>query len=241
MELDKEELAQFNGRSGQPAYVAVDDKIYDVTSSRLWKNGIHMKRHAAGLDLTTELAAAPHGPEVLERFELKGHLKTEGDAEKAPLPQWILNILEKYPFLQRHPHPMVVHFPMAFFITASLFLAWYYLLQPLPSLLDAIFYMHILGTLSLPFALVTGWISWLANYFGKRIGLIIRKIVLSFVLLVLDIIVLIALVKDTTVLANPQGLNLVYPIFIFCYLPIASLIGEHGGRLVFPIHKKKTT
>jgi len=48
--------------------VGYGDKIYDVTASRLWKNGLHAGRHAAWHDLTGELAGAPHSDEVLKRF-----------------------------------------------------------------------------------------------------------------------------------------------------------------------------
>lgn len=45
---------------------------YDVSESRLWKGGIHMKRHHAGEDLTEAIKDAPHGPEVLERVTKTG-------------------------------------------------------------------------------------------------------------------------------------------------------------------------
>lgn len=43
-------------------------KIYDVTRSRLWREGRHAKRHDAWDDLTESLAGAPHGPEVFKPF-----------------------------------------------------------------------------------------------------------------------------------------------------------------------------
>jgi len=90
--------------------------------------------------------------------------------------------------------------------------------------------------MSLPVAIATGWLSWQVNYFGKPNGLIIRKIVLSLILLILDVIVLIALAISPAVLATPTGAGIVIPIFIIAYLPITSIIGQHGGALVFPVH-----
>lgn len=53
--------------------VGYQGRIYDVTSSRLWRNGRHARLHDAWLDQTTALGGAPHGPEVLEAFaELSG-------------------------------------------------------------------------------------------------------------------------------------------------------------------------
>ena len=59
-EFDPEELAGYNGENDKPVYIAHQGKVYDVTESRLWKTGLHMRRHHAGMDLTTDLQAAPH-------------------------------------------------------------------------------------------------------------------------------------------------------------------------------------
>ena len=50
-----EELAKFDGCEGRAAYVAINDIIYDVSSSQRWKNGHHEGTHQAGRDLTEEL------------------------------------------------------------------------------------------------------------------------------------------------------------------------------------------
>lgn len=240
MEFDREKLAENDGKDGKPAYVAAEGKVFDVTASRMWKNGLHMNRHQAGEDLTEALSAAPHGAEVLQRYKEIGELKAEETAEdKPPVWGWILKILDTIPFLIRHPHPMVVHFPMAFFIVSSLFLGWYYLINPVQGLLDSIFYMHILGTVSLPAAIATGWLSWLVNYYGKSNKLIIQKIILSMVVLIFDIIVLVAMLKNPAILKQPQGADWAIAAMIFAYLPIVSIIGANGGMLVFPVHKKK--
>ncbi len=47
--------------------------IYDVSESRLWKNGKHYE-HWAGQDLTEELADAPHTEKVFLKFQPIGHL-----------------------------------------------------------------------------------------------------------------------------------------------------------------------
>jgi len=54
------ELAAFNGRDGQPAYVAYDGVIYDVTESAMWGDGDHEGMHEAGKDMTAEHDDAPH-------------------------------------------------------------------------------------------------------------------------------------------------------------------------------------
>jgi len=78
-----DELEGFDGVDGNKALVAAMEKVYDVSSSPLWKGGVHVRRHKAGQDLTHYLEDAPHGPEVLDRFEKVGALVTE--TVKAPL------------------------------------------------------------------------------------------------------------------------------------------------------------
>jgi predicted heme/steroid binding protein len=73
-QFTKEELRQYNGRDGAPAFVAYKGKVYDVSESFLWRNGRHQVSHYAGADLTSGLEQAPHGWELLERFPIVGTL-----------------------------------------------------------------------------------------------------------------------------------------------------------------------
>ena len=239
MEIDRETLAQHDGKEGRKAFVAVEDKVYEVTGNRLWKNGVHMNRHQAGVDLTEAIAASPHGKDILAKIQQKGTLAKEEVAKPPLLPEWLVQFMDAYPFFKRHPHPMVVHFPMAFFITAPLLLAWYYLIRPAQGLLDAVFYLFILGTFSLPVAMSTGFLAWLVNYSGKANPLIMRKIVFSFLLLASDLVIMAALIVRREILQNPSGLEWIVPALVLFCLPLVSLIGEQGGKLVFPVLKNK--
>jgi len=67
-----EELKQYDGRDGRPAYMTYKGKVYDVTESFLWINGDHQGQHEAGKDITNEMQFAPHGEEMLERVKLIG-------------------------------------------------------------------------------------------------------------------------------------------------------------------------
>lgn len=56
------ELAGFDGKSGNPAYVAVDGVVYDVTGSDEWPGGKHSPCSldaAAGKDLSEIIKQAP--------------------------------------------------------------------------------------------------------------------------------------------------------------------------------------
>lgn len=67
----RSQLALHNGQDKETIYVAYQGLVYDVTTSRLWRNGKHYE-HWAGQDLTPELADAPHSEKVFEKFEAVG-------------------------------------------------------------------------------------------------------------------------------------------------------------------------
>ncbi|WP_108031826.1 cytochrome b5 domain-containing protein [Trichococcus patagoniensis] len=68
-----EELSQYNGKNGQPAYVAVDGVVYDVTNVEAWKDGEHKQGLTAGNELTEEITSqSPHGKQVLEGLPIVG-------------------------------------------------------------------------------------------------------------------------------------------------------------------------
>ena len=72
--LTLEELAKYNGKDGQPAYVAVDGVIYDVSDKPAWKNGEH-NGYSAGQDLTEIIKTkSPHGVSKLSGLPVVGKL-----------------------------------------------------------------------------------------------------------------------------------------------------------------------
>jgi predicted heme/steroid binding protein len=70
----REELANYHGKDGSPAYIAFEGKVYDVSHSFLWQKGRHQVSHPAGIDYTGGLGLAPHGPDLLERLPVIGLL-----------------------------------------------------------------------------------------------------------------------------------------------------------------------
>ena len=83
-EFNPDELADYNGENGNPVYIAYNGKVYDVSESKLWRNGLHMKRHRAGQELTTDIQAAPHEINVLERYPQVGILRKLSMSAKFP-------------------------------------------------------------------------------------------------------------------------------------------------------------
>ena len=226
-EITTEELVTFNGKDGNPVYIAFEGTIYDVSKSPLWSSGSHMKRHPSGKDLTGEISAAPHGQEVLERYPQVGILKKGAPEELKHLPLILQNLIQRFPMARRHPHPMIVHFPIAFLMGASLFVLLHLLSQNF-SFEIVSFYLLILGAISSPFAMATGLFTWWVNYRLKLTLFVKRKIQLSILLLIFEII-LIFWRSSNTAISNPF-----YFIMMLILTPIVGLLGYYGGQMTFP-------
>jgi predicted heme/steroid binding protein len=81
--LTPEELQHFDGKENRPAYFAYKGRVYDVSSSKLWKGGGHLKKHQAGNDLTDILKTAPHGDDRILKMPEVGELfPTSANVEK---------------------------------------------------------------------------------------------------------------------------------------------------------------
>ncbi len=67
------QLALRNGQDKPEIWVAYKGLIYDVSRSKLWRNGKHYE-HWAGQDLTLEMEDAPHIDTVFDKFDVIGEL-----------------------------------------------------------------------------------------------------------------------------------------------------------------------
>ena len=233
-EITSEELVQCNGKDRSPVYVALEGKVYDVSNSRLWSKGLHMNRHPSGKDLSGEIVAAPHGPEVLERYPQVGVLKKGPPEELRHLPAVLQRLLLQFPMARRHPHPVMVHFPIAFLMAASLF-TMLHLFFETPSFETTGFYLLILGSIASPFAITTGILTWWVNYRMRLTRFIKRKVELSVVLIVLEIVLI--LWRSVHPTGAPQGMHPIYFVMMLILTPIVLLLGYYGGQMTFPPEK----
>lgn len=83
-DMTSDELSQYDGKEGRPGYIAYNGIIYDVTNSKLWREGSHFKKHHAGTDLTDILKTAPHGEEKVLKVAAIGKLLIEKEIKKPP-------------------------------------------------------------------------------------------------------------------------------------------------------------
>jgi predicted heme/steroid binding protein/uncharacterized membrane protein len=229
-------LSENNGENGKPIYIAHKGKVYDVSESKLWRYGTHMKRHKAGNDLSTDIQAAPHETDVLERYPQVGILKNEEET-LMPMPEFLSRLLKRFPMLRRHPHPMTVHFPIVFMFSATVFTILY-LMTGINSFENTAFHCLGAGVLFSLVAIVTGWYTWWLNYQAKPLNAVTIKKTVSMIMLATATL---AFIIRTTVpdILNPlRGISLFYLIPVLSLFPFVTVIGWYGASLTFPIEKE---
>jgi predicted heme/steroid binding protein/uncharacterized membrane protein len=233
-EFDPKALEQFNGENGQPVYVAHKGKVYDVSESKLWKGGLHMKRHHAGKDLTTDIKGSPHGPELLERFTQVGTLKQE--AQEREIPKALSWLLARAPMLRRHPHPMTVHFPIVFMFSTTIFNILYLITGAKSFELTA---LHCLGAgiLFIPVAIITGFYTWWLNYMAKPTQAVSIKRFVSILMFVVAVVAFVWRLLATNILDSWGLWSVIYLVLVLSFLPLVTVIGWFGAQLTFPIEK----
>jgi len=232
-----DDLRRHDGREGRPAWVGWDGKVYDVTGSRLWKEGVHVRKHNAGQDLTSDMDLAPHDDSVFEGWELVGELAAQQVAEAAyPEPaQWEQAILDQ------HPHPISVHFPIALSLSAALFTALSLLLE----FMNISFYQYfewaalfnvLLGAIGTPVSIATGYMSWWYNYGRTATPIFRTKILLSWVLVGLFVTAFV--LRFISIGLGDAGGGIIafriYEVLVLAGAPVVVALGFYGGKITFP-------
>lgn len=76
-EFTLEELATYNGKNGAPAYIAVNDIVYDMSNIAAWSAATHFGL-SAGNDLTKEFNSCHPGSDaILSTLPMVGRLIEE--------------------------------------------------------------------------------------------------------------------------------------------------------------------
>ena len=218
----EDELAGHDGQDGRRAYVAVEGLVYDVTDSRLWRNGSHVKAHSAGRDLSAEILLAPHSLDRAQRYPVIGRLDRGSLAPEASAPPVLATLVYNL-----HAHPASVHFPIGLCVAASLFQVLSIVLA-LPVLEQVAFYNLALGVAMSPVSIVSGIIDWRYRYGAGLTNLFAWKFALSAAFLVLGVTAL-------ALSGGPTGSScLACKIPIVLMAPVAAGLGFLGGRITFP-------
>ncbi len=227
-QITEDELASCDGQEGRPAWVAYRGQVYDVSASRLWPAGVHMKRHQVGRDLTAELAAAPHDETILRRLPVVGRLAS---AEQKELPR----LLQMY--LDLHPHPVSVHFPIALTVASAAFLV-IHLISGIDSLVDGAYFALLGAAAMAPLSAVTGVVSWWYNYRHRLTGTFTGKAGLSVGLVVVGVVTAVLWSFNRDALLDREPVGWVYLALVLAMSGMALSLGKLGGSLLFPPRRK---
>ena len=235
-EFSQEELAGYNGENGQPVYIAYNGKVYDISESKLWRNGSHMKRHNAGRDLTADIQAAPHDQDVLERYPQVGVFK-KAVVEEQDIPQPIAWLIHRFPFLRRHPHPMTVHFPIVFVFSTTAFNILYLVTGIKSFELTA---LHCLagGIIFTMVGIATGVYTWWLNYMAKPLRPVNIKMPLTLVMLVTEVVIFIWRVMVPDILDSFSVVSVIYTLLVLALVPMITAIGWFGASMTFPVENE---
>lgn len=248
-----EELKQYDGKDGRPAYIGYKGKVYDLSNSDFWTGGVHMGTVQAGTDTTEKIGLSPHGELNIFKFPVVAELEAEKTAEAATPTVYTkeeetqirrMKLYRKY-----HPHPIMVHFPMgiipfAFFAQIIGFfcpLGVYFTFASVTAM--------ILGTLFLIPAIASGTLSFVINYNKTANVYLKRKIVLSTIALILGIFSSIyGYMYILRAFYQPSGLgggfcipfggnSCVYTLLTAIMMGIVIAIGYNGGKMTWPDDK----
>ncbi len=237
--MNKQELSANDGQEGRPAHIAYQGKVYDVSESRLWRRGVHVRRHHAGNDLTPDMAAAPHGEEVLERVPLVGELEVPaptpaeagGAAEcEEPESRWV-PLLDFY--FEQHPHPVAVHFPVALSVVSAIFVLLY-LITNARGFETAAYYVLWVAAIMGPVSIATGAFSWWLNYGHKFTSAFRAKIGFSLIYTMLSWLAVFLRATTPDALVEREAVGWFYALLVLGLAPVVTILGRVGANILFP-------
>ncbi|OSS41415.1 hypothetical protein DESAMIL20_968 [Desulfurella amilsii] len=220
------ELYKYNGQNGEKAYIAYKGKVYDVTNSKRWKNGVHMGRHKSGEDLTDFLALAPHTDEVLKSFEVVDTLEVE-ESSATKTKEALISLYKKF-----HPHPVLIRYPLGLFFFAALMQALF-LITSLKGFDDSAIYAFFAATVMAVPAILAGLLSWWINYDMHATKIFKNKITFSIILLLIGVFNIVLRVTHPNILADHDFVYVLYNVLIFANLLVVLFIAYEGGKITW--------
>ena len=152
------------------------------------------------------------------------------------LPKPLETLLERFPVLRRHPHPMMVHFPIVFAISPALF----YLLFRITAVNafeTSAFHCLGAGFLFCVPAILTGFFTWWLNYQAKPLRPVLIKIRFSGLLMGVYLAAFLCRLLFPAEVLSLAGWGIVYLALLAALIPVVTVIGWNGAKLTFPVEK----
>ncbi len=226
MKID--ELKTFNGKDGKRAYIAYKGNVYDISDSKLWKNGSHINRHFAGEDLTHQMSVAPHGDDLLNKYKIVDTLEEETLDTKKDKMDKHRDWYRKY-----HPHPVFIHFPMGLFFF-TVFMQILFLLFKYFPYEHAAYYSLFTGVVMGYPATLSGIYSWWINYQAHLTRTFKLKLILSIILLIVTSTALLLRIFIPEISSGSGTGFYIYNLLILLSFPLVSSVGYFGGKITWP-------
>ncbi len=231
--ITQQELQANDGQDGRPAYIVYKGKVYDVSQSKLWRKGTHVRKHHAGNDLSADLPAAAHDTGVFDKVVLVGELQKE-TAPPVEEPDEGSPLLDFY--FEQHPHPVAAHFPVALSVVVAVFVALH-LLTNAQEFESTAYYVLWAAVIMAPPTMLSGAFSWWLNYGHKFTANFKDKIVFSVIYTVLGAVALALRTVNHDVLLERESLGWFYVMLIMAQVAIVSILGRVGANILFPPKK----
>lgn len=226
--MKKEEVLAQDGKEGRPANIIFKDIIYDVSESRMWKEGVHMNRHKAGQDLTDFMALAPHGEEVLDRVAKVGKLEKEIEDSEFELKQKLRTLYQKL-----HPHPVLIHYPMGL-LPFSCFMQVLFLITGQTSFEKTAYYALVCAVIAAIPAFFAGLFSWWLNYEMVKTALFKKKLYFSILFILFAGVAAILRLLVPAISFDYSSLTYIYNGLIILSIPTILFVAYNGGKITWP-------
>lgn len=265
--MTREELKEFNGQNGKPAYIGYKGKVYDVTKSDFWTNGTHMGRFNAGEDLTDSIGMSPHGEKNIFRYPEVGTLEDGIQANTASSDTVVPNsenmmsdvdrkMVEKRKWYKKnHPHPKMIHFPIgmigyAFFAQVLAIVLHFSNMKVAGNFITATgIVVTVFAVLFIIPAVASGALSFYINYNGFANSILKKKIAGSVILFITCVAAVIIGKGEIASEGFWGGLSQlhsfrtyspftsIYSLLTLINMAIVTFIATQGGKITWPEDK----
>jgi uncharacterized membrane protein len=164
-------------------------------------------------------------------------LPGSGQPAGRELPPGLTRLLNCCPWLWRHPHPMLSHFPIVFMLSATFFSVLFVITGD-KSFDDTAFYCLGAGLLTMPLAVASGLFTHWLNFPAGRHRTVNIEIGLSSAVLTIAGAAFIWRWLDPDVLSDLTGINFIYFLMVLSLTPLVTANGFFGGMVTFPLEEE---
>jgi uncharacterized membrane protein len=156
------------------------------------------------------------------------------------VPPGLERLLNRLPWLRRHPHPMLSHFPIVFMLSTTFF-SILFVVSGNKSFDDTAFYCLGAGLVTMPGAVATGLFTHWLNFPGGLHKTVHIEIGLSYAVMTIAGVAFFWRWLDPLVLENLHGINVLYFLMVLALAPLVTANGYFGGMVTFPLEEETLT